>query len=227
MDVEELSKFLGWAVSTALLLDSRQPKRQMESSYFTMGVEKPKVEDSISATLIRWLVASVILQSVSVSLGGSTATFFKKGGKEETLLSFMKHIKSGDGESNLCSDHRGILAANIFHLLQRLGMNYRVLPSAIAALSILLSDRFENSEGESGSPSHINSLMSKISYPQEANPAWKWSFQEPWADQTETDADSDRMDEVLACQKLLVKFLEIMENKSLIFSLPTHCELEA
>ncbi|KAK9706771.1 hypothetical protein RND81_07G150600 [Saponaria officinalis] len=227
LSLEEMSKFLVWAVSSALLLDSRQAKRQEDySPCFPMSAEKLTPEDSITSTLLYWLVASVILQRVSCNLGDSFHSSVSRSGNGESLLSLME-LSNRDGASNLDSGFKGILAANILHLLQHLGMDGRVLPSAVAALSVLLSDRFDISVGESGNPSYINSLMSKIGYPPEANPVWKWSFQRPWADQTASDSGSDRSDELHACQKLLVIVLEIMENKSLDFSLLPAGELES
>ncbi|KAL9232151.1 hypothetical protein vseg_007290 [Gypsophila vaccaria] len=226
LSLEELSKLLVWAVSTALLSDSRQAKRLADHSpCFTMSAEKLVLEDSITSTLLHWLVASVILQRASCRPGDSGQSFVSISGKGETLLSLMECLNRADGARNLDSGFKGIIAANILHLLQHKGMNSTMLPSAVAALSILLSDRSEISVGgESSNPSSISSLMSKIAYPLEADPAWKWSYQQPWADQTDSDTGADRINELHACQ-LLVIVLEIMENKSLDFSLLSAGEL--
>ncbi|KAK2639656.1 hypothetical protein Ddye_027451 [Dipteronia dyeriana] len=213
MNKEKLSCFLTWAVSTALKSDFGQLNQLREPHiHFTMISEDALVEESLTSKLLRWLVASVILGKLSEKLDDSKRP-------HTTLLSLLENVEKGcRGINKSRFDCGNILAAAVVHLQQNLGMHCRVLPSVVSALFLLIiSDVSECVESNSvlGHRTSLPSLLSKIHCPAEANPCWRWSFYQPWKNTSSEPTDLQKMDELHACQTLLVIISNILGNKSL------------
>lgn len=221
LDLAELSEFLMWAVSTALRSDSRQALQQTQ--FFLHRVctqdEEHRQEESLTSTLLRWLVASVILWRVSYSNSDFNPSFVQRGASGETLQSLIEHLESKGRERKLVSGSEEILAATILHLQQLLGLKCLVLPSVVAALSVLLlADGSYAAEGHItciNPKNSLSSLWAKIYCPPEAKPSWRWSFYQTWADHATEHTDLEKLDERHACQVLLVIISRVLGRKSL------------
>ncbi|KAL5804145.1 hypothetical protein ACOSQ3_030945 [Xanthoceras sorbifolium] len=217
MNQEKLSSFLTWAVSTALKSDFGQLNQLRESDiHLTMISEDALVEELLTLKLLRWLVASVILGKLSAKLNDSNLISRRS---HRTLLSFLENVEKGcEGIKKSIFDCEKILAATIFHLQQNLGMHCRVLPSVISALSLLvICDVSEcaRSNFMLGHRTSLPYLLSKIHCPAESNPSWRWSFYQPWKDLSSEPTDLQKMDELHACQTLLVIISNVLGKKSL------------
>ncbi|KAK0600723.1 hypothetical protein LWI29_017841 [Acer saccharum] len=212
MNQEILSSFLTWAVSTALKSDFAQLNQLREPHiHFTMISEDALAEESLTSKLLRWLVASVILGKLSAKLDDSKRS-------HTTLLSLLENVEKGcQGINKSRFDCGNILAAAVVHLQHNLGMHCRVLPSVVSALSLLIiSDVSECVESNSmlGHRTSLPSLLSKIHCPAEANPSWRWSFYQPWKNLSSEPTDLQKMDELHACQTLVVIISNILGKKS-------------
>ncbi|XP_010675691.2 uncharacterized protein LOC104891665 isoform X2 [Beta vulgaris subsp. vulgaris] len=237
LDLEELSRFLMWAVSTAVQSDSRQALQRTQVLPLIQCTENEEhmQEESLISTLLRWLVASVVLCRVSYCNSVFNSSFVLREANEETLLSLIEHRESIGGDSKLLSGSGKILAATIFHLQQLVGMKCQLLPSVVAALSVLLlRDGSYAAEGDlSGHATCINlrnsvsSLWSKIYCPPEVNPSWRWSFYQPWADHATERTDLEKIDESHACQKLLVIISGVLRKNASDNELLSLQELES
>ncbi|KAK1584375.1 hypothetical protein Q3G72_032415 [Acer saccharum] len=96
-------------------------------------------------------------------------------------------------------------------------MHCRVLPSVVSALSFLVISDVSKCAGSNSMHGHrtsMPSLMSKIHGPAEANPSWRWSFYKPWKDLSSVPTDLQKMDELHACQTLVVIISNILGKKS-------------
>ncbi|KAJ6314047.1 hypothetical protein OIU78_017663 [Salix suchowensis] len=92
-----------------------------------------------------------------------------------------------------------------------LGVNFTVLPSVVSSLYLLLCKSSKFSVLAHG---YTYSLCNKIRCPPEVNPAWRWSFCQQWKDLSCEPSESQRMNEQLACQSLLVIISKILGKKS-------------
>ncbi|GMH25511.1 hypothetical protein Nepgr_027354 [Nepenthes gracilis] len=213
----ELQLFLTWAISTALKLDSMRVLQQAESyPYCTQFATEDICEDSLMSKLLRWLTASVILCKISHKYNGSDSSFLLRKPNMATLLSLVKYFENECGETMSVSGSKDMLAAAIVYLQQLLGMKCKLLSSVVTALSLLLLADAPSSAGCCsilGRGSHISLLWSKIRCPPEANPAWRWSFDQPWADPSSEQSDLEKIDELHACQTLLVVLSEALGKK--------------
>lgn len=215
MNQEKLSSFLLWAVSTAMKSDSSQIINVKDShANLTINSEETPSEESLISKLLRWLVASVILGKLSRKLDVNAELSEKSSFK--TLQSLLENVEKGCGESNrLGFDCEEVLALSIFYLQQLLGMNFTVLPSVVSSLSLLLlCKKSKFSDFALGYRTSTLSQWSKISCPAEANPAWRWSFYQPWKDLSCELSESQRMYEQHACQSLLVIISNVLGKKS-------------
>ncbi|CAK7338479.1 unnamed protein product [Dovyalis caffra] len=217
MNQEKLSSFLLWAISTAMKPDCSQIFNVKDSRVnLTINLEETPSEESLISKLLRWLVASVILGKLSWKLDDVNAKLSEKS-SFKTLQSLLEYVEKGCGEVNRwgfgCEE---VLASSMFYLQQLLGMNFTVLPSVVSSLSLLLlcgTSKF--SDFALGDRASVLSLWSKIRCPTEANPAWRWSFYQPWKDLSSEPSESQKMDEQHACQSLLVTISNVLGNKSL------------
>lgn len=215
MNQEKLSSFLLWAVSTAMKSDSSQIINVKDShANLTINSEETPSEESLISKLLRWLVASVILGKLSRKLDVNAELSEKSSFK--TLQSLLENVEKGCGESNSSGfDCEEVLALSIFYLQQLLGMNFTVLPSVVSSLSLLLlCKKSKFSDFALGYRTSTLSQWSKISCPAEANPAWRWSFYQPWKDLSCELSESQRMYEQHACQSLLVIITNVLGKKS-------------
>ncbi|CAI9754551.1 unnamed protein product [Fraxinus pennsylvanica] len=207
MDQEKLSKFLSWAVNTAIQSESTKELQPEESDYcMTALSEKEEPEDSLVSKLLRWLTASVILGKISYKLRKFNTDNFLEGSNINNLQSLLECHEKGIGENEVDHSCRDILAASIFYLQQLLGRNHRLLPSVVSALCLLLLSGSSSIDMEFsfGLGISLPSLLSKIRCPAEANPAWSWSFFQPWRDLSFEVDGVKKIDEIHSCEQLLI-----------------------
>ncbi|XP_057545063.1 uncharacterized protein LOC130824182 isoform X1 [Amaranthus tricolor] len=220
LNLEDLSKFLVWAVSTALRSDSQQALLKQHFPPSFSCTEEYTREEPLTSTLLRWLVASIILWRLSFRNSGCNSDFVVGEANGDTLLSLIKYVGPIGEGCKLVSGSKEILAATVIHLHQVLGIKCQTLQSVVAALSLLLfADGSYAAQGDLSSlDTSIDlqkrvSLWSKISSPNEANPSWRWSFYEPWVADAPKRTDLEKMEESHACQKLMV-LISTMEKTS-------------
>ncbi|KAL0314986.1 UNVERIFIED_CONTAM: putative protein C14G10.02, partial [Sesamum calycinum] len=205
MDQGKLLKFLRWTVTTALQSNPTKVSEAEDSDYHLIAVsEKKTPEDSLVSKLLRWLTASVILRKISCKLSKLNNNSFLERQSLDSLQSLLEYCEPGFGEDAGCGCE-DVLAASLFYLLQMLGFRHALLPSAVSALCLLLF-----SESPSGSLLRLESefsvglgislplLCSKIHCPAEANPAWRWSYYQPWRDLSMDLSQVQKLDEIHA-----------------------------
>ncbi|XP_035543314.1 uncharacterized protein LOC108983821 isoform X4 [Juglans regia] len=216
MGREKLSSFLMWAISTASKADSQMLQLKESHPCFTISSEEEIYKESLRSKLLRWLTAAVILGKLSLKsndLDPELSNRLKLG----TLQSLWDLIGNARNES--IQNRFGcetLLAAVIFYLQQHLGINCRVLPSVISALCLLFyASSFAEPRSDIflGNKTLAASLCLKIRYPAEANPSWRWSYYQPWKDLSLELTDLQKMDELHACQTLLVIFANALRKK--------------
>ncbi|EXB50294.1 hypothetical protein L484_017832 [Morus notabilis] len=204
MSQEKLSRFLMWAVSSALQAEcAKSPQSKLSQQSLSFILEEEQHEDSLLSKLLRWLTASVILGKLVTN---SNDLDPKTGSSVKDLLSSLDHVETACEESNQNGVGREEFLASTILFLQRLvGTNHKVLPSVVSALSILLLHAFNLADvlRGHGLRSLLESLWSRICPPAEANPSWRWSFYQPWKDLSLELTDSQKLDELHACQTLL------------------------
>lgn len=141
-DQEELSKFLRWAVITAVQSTSAkaiQPEDSANHSKAFLG--KKSFEDSLVLKLLRWLTASVILGKISCKAQRCNSGPLAERSSLETLRSSLGcDEKQSPKSAGYGCEHE--LAESIFFLLQQLEFSHESLPSAVSALCLLLSYSF-------------------------------------------------------------------------------------
>ncbi|KAJ8763357.1 hypothetical protein K2173_002240 [Erythroxylum novogranatense] len=218
---EKLSNFLMWSVSTALVSDSR-----LESRFDSLFLQESAAEESLKSKLLRWLVASVILGMLSSNVG-SVNVKISKGSNSRHLDFLLENLEVGRESSESRSHGEGILACTILYIQQLLGMDHPVVPSAVSALCLLLfSDASKYPDFKPCYRNLMVSLSSKVGYPPEANPGWRWSFYQPWKDLSSNFIDSEKLDQRHACETLLVIIANILGSKPLDSQLLTPQDIE-
>ncbi|KAK1582320.1 hypothetical protein Q3G72_013962 [Acer saccharum] len=80
--------------------------------------------------------------------------------------------------------------------------------------SLLMIHVESGSNSMHGHRTSLPSLLSKIQCPAEANPSWRWSFYKPWKNLSSEPTDLQKMDELHACQTLVVILSNILGKKS-------------
>ncbi|KAL2465102.1 Ribosome 60S biogenesis N-terminal [Abeliophyllum distichum] len=218
MDQEKLLKFLSWAVRTAIQSDSKEVLQPEESDYHMTALsEKEEPEDSLVSKLLRWLTALVILGKNSCKLRKFNTDNLLEQSNINNLQSLLECHEKRFGEKEVGYDFGEILAASIFYLHQLLGINLTLLPSVVSALCLLLLSGSASSDKEFslGLGISLPSLLSKIRCPAEANPAWRWSFYQPWREISFELDGVKKIDEIHACEQLLVVISNILGRKSL------------
>lgn len=213
MDPKRCSDFLSWAVSTALEFDSRIIAKESHLG-LTSESEEEHFDESLTSKLLRWLSASAILGKVSLKLGSLNLPTSERL-SAETLYSLLEHVKSTRDDSSLqefgCEE---LIAANIFYL-QHLQSSFMVLPVVISALCLLLFDVLISAGLFRSHGADLAQHLSKIRCPEEVNPAWRWTFYQPWKDYSLELTDLQKMDEVHACQTLQLVISNILSKKPL------------
>ncbi|CAN8273740.1 unnamed protein product [Cochlearia groenlandica] len=207
LGVDKLRRFLLWGTSTALKSDLKKGSKQRESYLDTKTLTEEPQEETMVEKFLRWLLASVILGKLYSKANDSDPTVLSKE-KPETLLTLLEQFKGRNPEGiDAMSEH--IIAEVIVHLQQLLCTNYRVLPSVVCALSLMLLHNGLEVAGSESSDDHklIRSLCSRISSPPEATPAWRWSYYQAWKYLSpEPVTDLEKIDTIHACQHLLSIF---------------------
>ncbi|XXG86023.1 hypothetical protein AAC387_Pa11g1011 [Persea americana] len=213
-DGGKLLPLVMWAVAMAQQACATQTCWCKESCLHSESVlEEQECEDSLISKLLRWLIASVILQKISSKTVRSSSVS-PAISSTDTLQTLLEHIKISQGQSRANDYYSSAeaLAVIILHLGNLLGMYYSVLPSVISALCLLLPNVFDSTDPkENCCSSQIASLCSKIRCPVEANPAWRWSYYQPWKDRSLELTDLQKMEEHHACQSLLVIFSNALQ----------------
>ncbi|KAM7519592.1 hypothetical protein LguiB_018554 [Lonicera macranthoides] len=216
MNPEKLHKFVTRAISIALRSKSTTQENQSGELYhhFAMSSEDEQSEDSLISKLLRWLTASVILGRKSNYLESNS---HHERNSAQTLQSLLENTekRSRKNQGGVISSEE-ILSAAIFYLQQLHGMNSRVLPSSVSAICLLLSTDPSLSESDSLHSDWSalpESLLCRIRSPAEANPSWRWSYYQPWKDLSFESTDGEKMDEIHACQTLLLILANLLYKK--------------
>ncbi|XP_024971204.1 uncharacterized protein LOC112510123 isoform X2 [Cynara cardunculus var. scolymus] len=214
MDLEKLQKFILWAVSIALQANSSTHLPSEGSDYnIQSSLVKEQTNDSLLSKLLRWLTASVILGRLSWQSRDVESKYNLDNSLPETLQSFLEaewpvHVSSQAG-----SGSEELLAAIIYYLQQILGRKCEVLPSVVSSLCLLLfpDSSHTGSDALPDGGSTLTSLLSSIPCPAEANPSWRWSFEQPWKNPS---TKSSSVDELQACQSILLVVSNVLGKKS-------------
>ncbi|CAL9226999.1 unnamed protein product [Arabidopsis halleri] len=210
MDVDKLRRFLLWGTSTALKSDLKKGSKPIESHQDTKILTEEPQEETMVAKFLRWLSASVILGKLYSKASDSDPTVLSKT-KPETLLTLLEYFKKRNLEDSM-KNSENIIGEVIVHLQQLLCTNYRVLlPSVVFALSLMLLHNDLGTGESDGDYKLRKSLCSKISSPPEAIPGWRWSYCQAWRDlSSEQATDLDKINELHACQHLLLIFSDML-----------------
>ncbi|XP_008458089.1 uncharacterized protein LOC103497624 isoform X3 [Cucumis melo] len=226
MDPMRCSGFLSWAVSTALEFDSRMVANESHLGLISESDEEHS-DESLTSKLLRWLSASAILGKVSLKFGCMNLRTSERL-SAETLYSLLEHVKNTRDHNSLQEfGCEGLLAANIFYLQQHLQSSFMVLPVVISALCLLLFDALISADLFHSQGADLAQHLSKIRCPEEVNPAWRWTFYQPWKDYSLELTNLQKMDEVHACQTLQLVISNILSKKplDLQFLLPQDIEI--
>lgn len=138
-DCKKVFKFLNWAMSIALQSETRGVL-QVEKYCFPLNVSsEEETENSLISKLLRWLTASVILGKISYKLSKLDSSHSCDRSKLTNLHCLLEWNEESDGENSkefaACQE---ILAASIFYLQQLLGTSFKLLPSVVSALCLVL-----------------------------------------------------------------------------------------
>ncbi|KAI0491316.1 hypothetical protein KFK09_025576 [Dendrobium nobile] len=206
----KLMKLLTWAAPAVLWsnVNKKFLTKDLNSALMILSV-KEQIEESLASKLLRWVSASVILGTVLSSHSEVYASSRMYG--NENMLSYLKGISM-----NACAATKNSsvvnesLAVLILHLQDFLSRKC-VLPSVVSALSVLLLSAASSGTGTvkeylDDNYGTIQSLCSKIRFPAETNPAWRWSFDQPWKDPSLNKSEMELMEEEHACQSLHIIF---------------------
>ncbi|XP_024160593.1 uncharacterized protein LOC112167757 isoform X2 [Rosa chinensis] len=224
---EKLSSFIMWAISSAVEADSATMLHSNESHqcFTTIPEEKEVYKNSLISKLLRWLTATVILGKLDWTFSDVDPEF-SKSLNLKSLHSLITHADKACGERGRsrygCEE---ILASAILYLQQLSGTNYKMLPSVNAALSLLLSNASIYA-GCLHDNETVQSLWRNIRCPNEANPAWRWSFDQPWKDPMLEVTDSQKMEELHACESLLVIFSSLLGKQSSEFQVSSTQDID-
>ncbi|KAJ9540122.1 hypothetical protein OSB04_026628 [Centaurea solstitialis] len=220
MELEKLEKFVFWAVSVALQANSSMHIRSEESDYSIQLKEQTK--DSLLSKLLRWLTASVILGRLSWQSRDVESKCNVDNSFPETLQSFLEAEWS---TNRVGSGSEELLAAIIYYLQQILGRKCEVLPSVVSSLCLLLFPDSSHTESDAlpDGGSTLMSLLSSIPCPAEANPSWRWSFEQPWKGPS---TKSCSVDELQACQSVLLAVSNVLGNKSSLSHFISNLDVE-
>ncbi|KAG5017516.1 hypothetical protein JHK85_023652 [Glycine max] len=211
MNQERLQSFLIWATTTALQSESLQRLGSNESQFSRNNSREDFRENPVVSTFLRWLTASVIngkLHKKSYNWDSE----FAETHNLESLHSLLVHVENTSGQRNdIDIGAEEVLASTIFHLQLRLGVNHEVLPSVVCALCLLMFGASKFADYNT----LISSYSSRVRCPPEANPTWRWSFYQPWKDDSLELTDSQKMEEYHACLTLLVIISNVLGAKKL------------
>ncbi|KAF5728208.1 hypothetical protein HS088_TW21G00353 [Tripterygium wilfordii] len=214
MNYEKLSSFVMWTISAALKSDSEQRFKPKGYHNRDTIILWKAFEESLTSKLLRWLIASVILGKLFRKRDVLDPEF-PNISKLKTLKNLLEHFGKVHGENGSRFDCEEILAAAIFYLQQLVGRQCAVLPSVVSTLGLLLFDVSKCAELLPGNEDSAALLLSRIHCPAEANPAWRWSFYQPWKDHSSELSESQKMDELHASQSILARISNYIGKKSI------------
>ncbi|XP_042000760.1 uncharacterized protein LOC121750309 isoform X2 [Salvia splendens] len=219
MDQEKLLKFLRWAVTSALQSKSEELDTGEDSDHHLIAVsEKRQPEESLDSKLLRWLTASAILGKVTLNSRKLNDGSVLEKSSLHALQAWLE-CPEKETKETVEYDCGEILAAAIIQLLKQLNFSHQLLPSSVSALCLLLlSDTstvsYVGLKSLNGVGSCLPSLCSKIQWPVEAIPAWRWSYYHPWRDLTTKLSAVEKLDEIHACERLLAVASNVVTEKS-------------
>ncbi|KAH1197429.1 Nucleolar pre-ribosomal-associated protein 1 [Glycine max] len=219
MNQERLQSFLIWATTTALQSKSLQRLGSTESQILRNNLREDFQENSVVSTFLRWLIASVIIGKLHKKSYNWDSEYAETHNLE-SLHSLLVHVKNTSGQRNdIDIGAEEVLASTIFHLQLRLGVNHEVLPSVVCALCLLMFGASKFAVSRTDLLKDYNALIashsSRVQCPPEANPTWRWSFYQPWKDDSLELTDSQKMEEYHACLTLLVIVSNVLGGKKL------------
>ncbi|PRQ31780.1 hypothetical protein RchiOBHm_Chr5g0039221 [Rosa chinensis] len=216
MSGEKLSSFIMWAISSAVEADSATMLHSNESHqcFTTIPEEKEVYKNSLISKLLCWLTATVILGKLDWT-SSDVDPEFSKCLNLKSMQSSITHADKACGERGRngygCEE---ILASAILYLQQLSGTNYEMLPSVAAAPSLLLSSASIYA-GFLHENETVQLLWLKMHCPNEANPALRWSLDQPWKDPMLEVTDSQKMEELHACESPF-SYIFISARKTII-----------
>ncbi|XP_010317143.1 uncharacterized protein [Solanum lycopersicum] len=215
MDKEKVSKFVRWATLTALQSNIEKVHAPESIDCIMRLQANEESDDSLISKLVRWLTASVIVGKHSLKFSNMDISHSFDRSKLNNLLSLMEGNDqrcSSTSRTFACED---TLASSIFFLQQLQRKNYTVLPSVVSALCLLLSSSLSSRDILGDDAIQLAILFSKINCPAEAYPIWRWSFYQPWKDQSSELSDAAKLEENQACEMLLVVISKLLGRNSL------------
>ncbi|XP_073099472.1 uncharacterized protein [Elaeis guineensis] len=229
MDRARLSKLLMWTISSALRSFSDQSYLGKEPDPDMLISCEDHGKESQISKLLRWATASVILGSIS-NRTSEMKTHVSLGSSCKTLQCLLEDVIKEEGETEQNnSGANEALAIEILYLQQLLGRNSSGLSSVILALCLLLLPNACNiADKEYLDVNHgqVSLLCSKIRCPFEVNPAWRWSFYQPWKDLSLEQSEMEQMEEEQACQNLLLLFSNALGGRPSYLPVLSHKDVE-
>ncbi|KAI9084395.1 hypothetical protein K1719_033585 [Acacia pycnantha] len=217
MSKERLESFLMWAISSALQSESSQKLMPNVSRVDSIKESEVPHKNSLMSKFLRWLTACVIIGKL-YQKSDYMDTKFVESQNFISLHSLLRHTENISGQRNeIRSAGEELLASTIFYLQLLLGVNCEVLPSVVSALCLLLFNASNSQVGKTelllDYDPLISSLCSRILCPPEANPAWRWSFYQPWKDPSLEQTDAQMMEQYHACQSLLLIISNVLSGR--------------
>ncbi|KAL9319803.1 hypothetical protein ACSQ67_011642 [Phaseolus vulgaris] len=219
MNQERLQSFLVWATTTALKSESIRRLGFNEYQFFRNDFREEFRENSVVSTLLRWLTASVIIGKLRKK------SDYRDSGVAEThnfesLNSLLVYVENTSGQRNdIGIGAEELLASTILYLQLRLGVNHEVLPSVVCALCLLIFGASNFAVGKTDLLQDYDTLVSshssRVRCLPEVNPSWRWSFYQPWKDDSLELTDSQKMEAYHACLSLLVIISNVLGGKKL------------
>lgn len=215
MDKDKVSKFVSWATLTALQ-SNIEKVHGLENFDCIMRLQsEEESDDSLISKLVRWLTASVIVGKCSLKFSNlDICHSFDRSKFNNLLFSMMEWNEQKLNSSSRTFACDETLASSIFFLQQLQRTNYTVLPSVVSALC-LLSSSLSSADILADDAVQLSTLFPKINCPPEAYPAWRWSFYQPWKDNSFELSDAAKLEESQACEMLLVVISKLLGRNSL------------
>lgn len=119
---------------------AKLPQNKVSQHSLSVISDDTQHENSILLKLLRWLTASVILGKLATK---SNDLDPKIGSSLKDLLGSLGHAEATREESSQDRvGHEEFLASTILFLQRFVGTNFKLLPSVVCALSILLLHAF-------------------------------------------------------------------------------------
>ncbi|VFQ63466.1 unnamed protein product [Cuscuta campestris] len=213
-DHEKVLKFLNWAISIAVQSETSGTRHVQDDCCNLKVFSEEEGENSLISKLLRWLTASAILGKISYNLKRFYSLDRSKLVNLQCLLAWDEERYFDSNKEFACQE--SILAMSIFYLQQLLGTNYKLLPSVVSGLLLLLHHLSSaGSEALVGDAAHVSELCKKVRCPVEANSSWRWAFYQPWKDHSSNLRDSEKVEEMHACQLLLLFVSKMLGGNSL------------